>query len=276
MDLPPRGNNPKILTERAPEAKVERPPAIVRDDATGLFDEERPRRVVLRRGGNTYIHKMVFKNIYKSETRRTHPDFFLISTTTTTTTTIAILAESDGQAQVDAAARVATHERGIFSLRIHAHGLRAHAEARRDERVGVERRVCPFVRFEKGEVVRRQTRHAQSQPLPPLRLLLLLRVGGTGTGCAGRGCGRVERELVRALPADGDEQRASILCFGVFSIGGIGALKGWRWGWVGREVRTAYDAQLDARIDEERETNGVLSAAQEPLRPIDRIQRPKS
>ena len=125
--------------------------------------------------------------------------------------------------------------------------------------------------------MRRQTRHAQFQPLSLrllLLLLLLLRVGGTGTGCAGRGCGRVERELVRALPADGDEQRASILCFGVFRIGG--ALKGWRWGWMGREVRTAYDAQLDARIDEQRETNGVLSAAQEPLRPIDRIQRPKS
>jgi hypothetical protein len=48
MDLPPRGNNPKILTERAPEAKVERPPTIIRYDATGLFDEERSRRVVLR------------------------------------------------------------------------------------------------------------------------------------------------------------------------------------------------------------------------------------
>ena len=49
MDLLPRRNNAKILTERAPETKVERTPTIIRDDAAGLLDEERPRRVVLRR-----------------------------------------------------------------------------------------------------------------------------------------------------------------------------------------------------------------------------------
>jgi len=111
-----------------------------------------------------------------------------------------------------------------------------------------------FVRLEKGEFVQRQTRHRQ-----PLRLLLM----DTGWW--------MERELVRALPADGDEQRASI---------GGGGLRGWGWGWIAgrrrRQVRTADDAQLDARIDEQSETNGILSTAQEPLRPIDRIKRPKS
>jgi hypothetical protein len=63
------------------------------------------------------------------------------------------------------------------------------------------------------------------------------------------------------VPAHGDEQRTSLVL-------------GWRWRWGGREVRAAYDAQLDARVDEQRETNGVLSAAQEALRPIDRIERP--
>ena len=64
-------NNPKILTERAPEAKVERPSPIVRDDAAGLFDEERPRRVVLR-CGEAHIHTRTKKRfiIYNSETRR--------------------------------------------------------------------------------------------------------------------------------------------------------------------------------------------------------------
>jgi hypothetical protein len=49
MHLLPRRDNTKIPTERAPKAKVERTPARIRDDAAGLFDEERPRRVVLAR-----------------------------------------------------------------------------------------------------------------------------------------------------------------------------------------------------------------------------------
>jgi hypothetical protein len=49
MHLPPRRNNTKILTERAPKAKVERTSTIIGDDATGLFDKERSGGVVLSR-----------------------------------------------------------------------------------------------------------------------------------------------------------------------------------------------------------------------------------
>jgi hypothetical protein len=40
------------------------------------------------------------------------------------------------------------------------------------------------------------------------------------------------------------------------------------------EVGAAYDAQLDAGVDEQRETDGVLPATKEPLRPVDRVERP--
>jgi hypothetical protein len=38
-------------------------------------------------------------------------------------------------------------------------------------------------------------------------------------------------------------------------------------------VRTAYDAQLDARINEQHETNGILPTAQELLYPVYRVER---
>jgi hypothetical protein len=47
------------------------------------------------------------------------------------------------------------------------------------------------------------------------------------------------------------------------------------WQWFSGEVQTACDAKLDAGIDEERKTNGTLSTTEEPLRPINRIKRPR-
>jgi hypothetical protein len=73
--------------------------------------------------------------------RSTHPDLFLVQTA------------HNGQPQIDATAAVATRERGILGLRIHAHGRSAHAEARCDARIGVQRRVRFFDRLEEGEFV---------------------------------------------------------------------------------------------------------------------------
>ena len=96
----------------------------------------------------------------------------------------------------------------------------------------------------------------------------------------------VEEQLICAASAHGDEQRTSIILrlFAVITIcalchgAGSSVLREWRWrrrwGWGGREVRATYDAQLDTRVDKQRETDGVLSAAQEPLRPVDQIECP--
>ena len=83
---------------------------------------------------------------------------------------------------------------------------------------------------------------------------------------------------MRAVSAHGDEQRACVsgIRAGVVWVGGRAAcVCGW-WRWCrGRgEVWAAYDAELNARVDEQREADGVLPAAQEPLRPVDRIERP--
>ena len=91
---------------------------------------------------------------------------------------------------------------------------------------------------------------------------------------------------MRAVPAHGDKQHAFI-CAGV--IWGSGGRAGAGAGACAcacalvrrrqrrrnrRKIRTAYNAELDARIDQQRKTNGVLTTAQEPLGPIDRIKCP--
>jgi hypothetical protein len=98
-----------------------------------------------------------------------------------------------GQVQVDAAACVAARERGIPCLRIHAHGRGTHAETLRDECIGVKRRVGLFDRLDEGELVQRQTGHAQ--PTHGVR----------------HRCDGVEGQLVYAVSTHGDEQRASVL-----------------------------------------------------------------
>ena len=82
----------------------------------------------------------------KKKLKITHPDLFFVPTAT---------APGNGEAQVDATTTVATRERGIFGLRVHAQGRGAHAEAVRDARVGVERGVRRVDRLEEGELVQR-------------------------------------------------------------------------------------------------------------------------
>jgi hypothetical protein len=84
----------------------------------------------------------------KGGIRKTHPNFFLVPTGSATPP-----ATRNRQPQVDATSAITTHECGILSLRIHARRLGAHAQTRRDERVGVERGMCLFDRFEEGELV---------------------------------------------------------------------------------------------------------------------------
>jgi hypothetical protein len=48
MNLLPCRDDAKIPAERAAKTKVERAPKIIRDDSTGLFDEERPRGMILK------------------------------------------------------------------------------------------------------------------------------------------------------------------------------------------------------------------------------------
>lgn len=70
----------------------------------------------------------------------------------------------------------------------------------------------------------------------------------------------LERELVRALAAHSDEEAAA-------RAGGVGGGDG--------EVRAADDAELGAGVDDEREADGVLLAAQEALRAVDRVEASK-
>jgi len=79
-----------------------------------------------------------------------------------------------------------------------------------------------------------------------------------------------EGQLVGAVPSHGDKQRASILFCAAVAAATAGVLGRWGRG----EIRASDDAQLDARIDEQRKTNGVLPAAQKALCPVDRIERP--
>ena len=76
----------------------------------------------------------------------THPDLLLVPTTTTAVA-------RDGQPHINPTTALPTRKRSILDLRIHAHRLSAHAEARRDVRVGVERRVCTLDRLEERELV---------------------------------------------------------------------------------------------------------------------------
>jgi len=48
VDLLPRRDDAKIPAERAAETKVKRTPKIIRYDSASLFDEERPRSVILK------------------------------------------------------------------------------------------------------------------------------------------------------------------------------------------------------------------------------------
>ena len=72
------------------------------------------------------------------------PRFFPIST-------VARGAHGNEQPQVDAAACVATHERGIFCLGIHAHKSGTRVEALRDECRAMRE---AFDRLEEGEFMK--------------------------------------------------------------------------------------------------------------------------
>ena len=95
----------------------------------------------------------------------------------------------------------------------------------------------------------RERRNRQPRPRPPPRAVP-------------RGERVVERELVRALPAHRDEDAAP-------RAGGAGGGGG-----GDGEVRAAHDAELDAGVDEEREADGVLLAAEETFGAVDGVEGP--
>jgi hypothetical protein len=66
-------------------------------------------------------------------------------------------------------------------------------------------------------------------------------------------------DLLCALALDGDEEASTIALWVAQRCG---------------EVRAAHDAELDVAILDERETDGVLLAAEEALGTVDRIEGP--
>ena len=85
--------------------------------------------------------------------------------------------------------------------------------------------------------------------------------GRNGKRDGSRGVGRVKRDLPRPLTTGGDKDAAT-------RTGGICGRY--------RKVRAAHDAELDLRVDDESEANGILLPAEEALRAVDRVESPKA